>query len=160
MYEPGFELDELCAPVLALDRYIQHTGDWGIIESIPFDARRKQIEHILTSRRHPDIALFSTDYLPTDDLAQLPYCIYDNVLVWAMCGAFERIAQHRADKSMLRYWSSLREEVGRAIREHGVIECDGERMFAWSTDLSGKHRLYDERAGKLNTAALVGFLPI
>ena len=157
MYEPGFELDELCAPVIALDRYLAATNDWALLEEIPFDACRQRIERILTSRRHPDVALFSTDYLPTDDLARLPYCIYDNVLVWVMCGALERIAHHRADKTMLRQWSTLRTEVHDAIRDLGITEVGGERMFAWSTDAAGTHRLYDEPPGSLTLLAWLGF---
>lgn len=29
--EPGFELDELCAPVIALDMYLAKTGDWSYL---------------------------------------------------------------------------------------------------------------------------------
>ena len=30
MLEPGFELDELCAPVIALNRYVEQTGDTAL----------------------------------------------------------------------------------------------------------------------------------
>ena len=39
--EPGFELDELCAPVIALERYVQKTGDKGILQ-------RAEIQESLT----------------------------------------------------------------------------------------------------------------
>ena len=37
MLEPGFELDELCAPVIALDRYVEKTGDTAFAAR-PFDS--------------------------------------------------------------------------------------------------------------------------
>ena len=32
--EPGFELDELCAPILALHSYVRHTGDFEILNIV------------------------------------------------------------------------------------------------------------------------------
>lgn len=170
MYEPGFELDELCAPLLALDRYLRATGDWSIVGRIQFDAVARRVERILTERRHPTIALYSTDYLPTDDRAELPYCIYDNVLVWAMCGVFERVAGHRKDTEAARTWAERRRAVATATRAHGIVRAgrrtgpadsaadDAREMYAWAVDLEGRHQLYDEPPGSLALLASLGFV--
>lgn len=158
MYEPGFELDELCAPLIALDRYLQATGDWGFLDEIPYDACRQRIERILASRRHPDVALYSTDYLPTDDLAQLPYCIYDNVLVWRVARILSDIAAARGEHAPAGRWRAVHRAVEDAIWTHGVVAVDGVRMFAWSVDLNGRHRLYDEPPGSLSLLAWYGFV--
>lgn len=157
MCEPGFELDELCAPVLALDRFLTATGDWGILERIDFDRGLRRIEGILAERRHPDVALFSTDYLPTDDQAQLPYCIYNNVLVWRLAHAVARIERYRENASAAQRWGELAEEVAVAIRRHGVVTHEGRELFAWSIDLDGRYRLYDEPPGSLSLLAWLGF---
>src|SRR5690606_29295504 len=31
--EPGLELDEVCAPVLALDHYLAQTGQWDLLDN-------------------------------------------------------------------------------------------------------------------------------
>jgi hypothetical protein len=157
MYEPGFELDELCAPVLALDRYLAATDDWAILERLRAPDLLQRFERLLLARKHPQIALFSTDYLPTDDLAKYPYCIYDNVLVWAACGAMERIARHGKDSAAASRWSSLRTAVHDAIWLHGVTTADGEKLFAWCTDLNGAYELYDEPPGSLSLLPWYGF---
>ena len=158
MCEPGFELDELCAPILALDRYIRATGDWAILGRIDLDAALTRIRAILVQRRHADVVLFSTDYLPTDDLAHLPYCIYDNVLVWAMAAALERIESFRENVEAADMWHDLRNAVSVAIWQHGVIEHGAQRVFAWSVDLKGQSRLYDEPPGSLVLLPWLGFV--
>ncbi len=166
MYEPGFELDELCAPLLALERYLRTTGDWNILGRLELDAATRRIEQVLAERRHPTIALYSTDYLPTDDRAEQPYCIYDNVLVWVLCGVFERIANHRKDAETARTWAERRRAVATAIRAHGIVRA-GRRdpvsdaaaeMYAWAVDLEGRHQLYDEPPGSLALLATLGFV--
>jgi uncharacterized protein len=158
MCEPGFELDELCAPVLALDRYLTATEDWGVFERLAFASALRRIERMLDERRHPAVALFSTDYLPTDDLAAQPYCIYDNVLVWRMCGALERIMHAREEPEAAQRWADLRREIAAAIREHGTREHAGRRQFIWTTDLKGACELYDEPPGSLALLAALGFV--
>lgn len=160
VYEPGFELDELCAPLLALDRYLRATDDWSVLSRIRFDERAAQIARTLAARQHAEITLFSTDYLPTDDLAQLPYCTYDNVLVWAACGAMARIARRRKDSDTARHWAGLRDRVAEAVWAFCVTGADGEKVFAWSTDLRGRYRLYDEPPGSLTLLAWLGFCTI
>lgn len=154
--EPGFELDELCAPFIALDAYIRRTGDWSILNRIDLDAAIRRVKSELAKRKHPEIDLFSTEYLPTDDIAVLPYCIYDNVLVWAMCGTLRRIAEHHRDISA-QHWAALRERVHDAVWAYGVTVDGGAKLFAWSTDLRGEFRLYDEPPGSLTLLAWYGF---
>lgn len=154
--EPGFELDELCAPFVALDSYLRKTGDWSILERIELDAAIRRAKSELRQRKHPEIDLFSTEYLPTDDIAVHPYCIYDNVLVWVTCGVLRRIAEHRRDISA-QEWATLREKVHDAIWSYGVTVENGDKLFAWSTDLRGGFRLYDEPPGSLTLLAWYGF---
>lgn len=155
--EPGFELDELCAPMIALDAYLRTTGDWSLIDSPVFTERFEQIEYELLQRKHPTVALFSTEYLPTDDLAVYPYCTYNNVLVWVLCGAMRRVADYRKDVAAVARWTILREHVHDAIWANCVALDNGEKLFAWSTDVQGKFRLYDEPPGSLTLLPWYGF---
>ncbi len=157
IYEQGFELDELCAPLIALDRYIRTTEDWGILDRLPLNGCVTRVAHALQARCHPQHPLVSTEYLPTDDQAEYPYCIYDNVLVWVVAGVLERIALNRDWRTSAKQWAAYRDEIGQALRQHGVVTVDGQKMFAWSTDLAGNHRLYDEPPGSLLLLAWYGY---
>ncbi len=157
IYEPGFELDELLAPLIALDRYIQKTGDDSIIEAASVAARLPQIERELRARKHPMLPLVSTEYLPTDDLDIYPYCIYDNVLLWRACDILERVLRRLGrDDDALRY-AERRSDIAAAIHAQGTTTDAGERLFAWSTDLAGNYRLYDEPPGSLLLLRWYGF---
>lgn len=158
IFEPGFELDELCAPGIALQRYLDATGDWAALGRIDLDGYLRRVRSILAERRHPDVALFSTDYLPTDDRAQLPYCIYDNVLVWSLARGLSRIAAFRDDSAAADEWQQIHHDVGVAIRTHGIVSHDDAQLFAWSVDLDGRHRLYDEPPGSLMLLPWLGFV--
>lgn len=151
LLEPGFELDELLAPVIALSRYVEKTGDRGILQK-PWLC--EGIEHILErlqSKRHADTALYETFLQPTDDLRRYPYLTYDNVLVWyglhALAALFPKYAS----------LSETAEEVRSAIYAHCVREKDGKRMFAWSVDLQGGWDVYDEPPGSLLLLPHFGF---
>lgn len=158
MCEPGFELDELCAPLLALDRYLRETDDWPILGRVAWQPALERVERMLRERRHPDVPLYSTDYLPTDDPATLPYCIYDNVLVWALCGALERILHGREEPEQAREWADRRHEIAAALRAYGTRDHGGRRMFVWAVDLTGQFELYDEPPGSLALLAYYGFV--
>ena len=69
--EPGFELDELMAPVLALERYVDATCDRTVLAD--------------------GCELYETFLQPTDDERVYPYITYDNVLVWRALRALGRL---------------------------------------------------------------------
>lgn len=157
MYEPGFELDELVAPLIALERYIDATGDETIIEQAGVAARLPRIEHELRRRRHPTLPLVATEYLPTDDLDPHPYCIYDNVLLWRGLGTLARVLRRLGRGADADRYVQWRDALRAAIFDHGVARVDGQRLFAWSTDLAGNFRLYDEPPGSLLLLPWHGF---
>lgn len=151
--EPGFELDELMAPILSLERYVGATGDTSILEEL--DVQRGVAEMLgkLQERRHPSVALFSTFLQPTDDEIVYPYLTYANVLVWRGLRALTALWPYK--------YGCLEEAeaVRRAIQTHCIQERDGLRYYAWSVDLEGHHDVYDEPPGSLQLLAYLGFCP-
>jgi hypothetical protein len=149
--EPGFELDELMAPVLALERYVDKTGDTDLPARPDVDEGIRSILQKLAGRRHPQAALFSTFLQPTDEEIIHPYLTYDNVLVWRGLAALERLCPGRfpacADAG----------QVKDAIWTHCVRDVGGERQFAWSVDMAGGFDVYDEPPGSLQLLAWYGF---
>jgi hypothetical protein len=156
--EPGFEMDELCAPLLALDKYIEHTGDWEFLNETYV---KKGLEHIyrrMMDWKHKDIDLFGTFLMPTDDMIVYPYLTYNNVLVWKTMSIFtefyERLGMPKAKEES----DTLAKSVKEAIWKYLVIELDGKKVFAWSADLDGAFDFYDEPPGSLTMIAHYGFV--
>lgn len=148
--EPGFELDELCAPVIALERYVQVSGDKALLRHPLIGEGLESIVEKLLSRKHEQKALFSTFLQPTDDMHNYPYLTYDNVLAWKALGC---LGQWLGREDLQRLSLHVKED----ILSHCVFEHQGKRIFAWSVDLKGKWDIYDEPPGSLQLFPFYGF---
>ena len=149
LLEPGFELDELCAPIIALGRYVDKTGDKDYVRKSFVEEGIADILKRLKEKRHPDVALYETFLQPTDDIRTYPYITYDNVLVWY---ALRKIAQLYEGIWPEEKRNGLLQEaiaVDEAIRKYCIFQKDGKPMFAWSVDLKGGWDIYDEPPGSL-----------
>ena len=149
--EPGFELDELMAPVLALERYTDATGDRSLLEEGDVKKGVRSVLEKLAQRRHPDLALYSTFLQPTDDERVYPYLTYDNVLVWRALRALARLYPEHG--GLAERAAAVRE----AIRTHCVKTRDQKPYYAWSVDLEGHWDVYDEPPGSLLLLPWLGF---
>ena len=155
--EPGFELDELCAPLLALYNYVKHTGDYEILSE---ESIKKGIARILTtlqSKKHPETDLYETFLQPTDDLNVYPYLTYDNVLVWRIFTNLAEIYANMKDEARSRSFFEKAGSVAEAIWKHCVVWHEGREIFAWSLDLKGNSNVYDEPPGSLQLLPFHGF---
>lgn len=151
--EPGFELDELMAPVIALSSYVDQTGDREILEDRHVQQGIRRILNTLQAMRHPDIALYETFLQPTDDEIVHPYLTYDNMLVWRSLNDLAKLYPDRYAPL-----AGTAEEVKAAIYQHCVFQDgDGRPYFGWSVDLKGQHNLYDEPPGSLQLLPYYGF---
>ena len=148
--EPGFELDELCAPVIALERYITKTQDMSLLNDPGILEALNSILIRLENRRHPSVPLFSTFLQPTDDMHNYPYLTYDNMLAWKALHCLARwLNRPELGKTA--------ENVKAAILQHCTAEQDGKRVFLWSVDLKGCRDIYDEPPGSLQLLPFYGF---
>lgn len=148
--EPGFELDELMAPVLALGQYVQVTEDRTLLDEREVRRGLEEILQKLEKRRHPHTALYSTFLQPTDDEIVYPYLTYDNVLVWR---GLTTLAELLGREDL----AQRAEQVKKAVWDNCVMEQNGKRYFAWSIDLDGHHDVYDEPPGSLQLLPYWGF---
>ncbi|MCI1965829.1 MAG: glycoside hydrolase family 125 protein [Oscillospiraceae bacterium] len=151
MLEPGFELDELMAPVLALDRYVNVTADRNILEEPNVKDGVERILNQLKKHRHESVALYDTFLQPTDDEHVYPYLTYDNVLAWKALHALIRLYPQRGGLK------ETADAIQLAIAEHCVKEKNGKRFYAWSVDLNGNYDIYDEPPGSLQLLPSIGF---
>lgn len=155
--EPGFELDELCAPLLALCQYVKSSGDEGILREPHICHGIDRIINILETKKHPDIDLYETFLQPTDDMALHPYLTYCNVLVWKAFNGIIDICKGTRSKEFCNELSQRAKRVKAAILKHCIVEYDGKQVFAWSVDLNGKWNIYDEPPGSLQLLPFHGF---
>ena len=150
MLEPGFELDELCAPVIALDRYVEKTGDTAFAARPFVRDGLEEILRRLTAKKHPSVPMYETFLQPTDDMHNYIYLTYDNVLV---CYALRALAKLLNRPEL----AEEAERTRRAVYEHCVKEQNGRPFFAWSVDLNGHFDIYDEPPGSLLLLPFYGF---
>ena len=146
LLEPGFELDELCAPVIALEGYLARTGERALLQEPCVKSGLLRILSVLETKRHPEIELYETFLQPTDDEIVYPYLTYDNALVWRALTA-------------LADWLGRPDLAGRAqaVKEAVYRHCVRDGQFVWSTDLQGHFDIYDEPPGSLQLLPHYGF---
>ncbi len=148
--EPGFELDELCAPVIALYNYVVRTGDKDILTEDPrFERGVMSILNKLIKKKHKDIDLYETMLYPSDDMSTYPYLTYDNVLVEKVYNAVAYLFDGIWDKAVIKTMKCSADAVRQAIEDNLIMDYNGKKIYAWSSDLRGHYKLYDEPPGSL-----------
>lgn len=151
--EPGFELDELLSPIIALEAYVEKSGDQEILEDSNVKKGIRQILKTLDSMRHPEIPLYETFLQPTDDEIVYPYITYNNVLVWRSLHALAKLYPEQYASL-----SNTAEAVKEAIYKYCVFSDQEQKpYFGWSVDLKGNHNIYDEPPGSLQLLPYYGF---
>jgi hypothetical protein len=155
--EPGFELDELCAPVIALKKYLDATKEFSLLERASCQEGLIHFEKTLAAKRHPKTALYETWLLPSDDPWSQRYVTYDNVLVWRALMDLAEIRKHQKDKRAFWRLRASAEETRKAILRKCVVKVPRGRQFAWSVDLNKNFLLYDEPPGSLLLLPYYGF---
>lgn len=153
MLEPGFELDELMAPVIALAGYIGKSGDRELLSRQFIVDGIDDIIEKLEAVKSEKAELFSSFLQPSDDMQKHPYLTYDNMLVWR---AMNELASLFPDK--FSSFAERAEKVRAEIYKHCVVSnANGKPYFAWSVDLEGNSEVYDEPPGSLQTLNYYGF---
>lgn len=147
--EPGFELDELVSPVIAIDTYIENGGDRSILEEREV---RKLIEKILCGLekwKDEKTGLYATFLQPTDDMTHYSFLLYDNALV---IKAFRILATLFSDPSYAHDADVLHEQCMK------YFNVEGE--YVWAVDGNGNYDIYDEPPGSLILLPYYGFCTV
>jgi hypothetical protein len=155
--EPGFELDEFCAPTIALADYVRTTGDTAFLRMAEVSEWLDRFPKLLEMKRHPKVALYETWLLPSDDPWPQRYVTYDNALVWRALRDLAYLYQKTKRSREARVALKKAAEVRKALYARCVVKCKSGKQFAWSVDLEGNHLLYDEPPGSLLLLPYYGF---
>ena len=78
---PGFELDQLAAHFLALERYESVTGDLSLLDEKTICRGLKLLAEKALEQFDPESGLYRTFLDPSDDPVLYPFLIYDNALL-------------------------------------------------------------------------------
>lgn len=149
LLEPGFELDELCAPIIALYNYVKTSGDKGILQNRDVEAGVEHILRRLHTKKHPDVYMYETFLQPTDDERTHAYITYDNVLVWRILVNLSELYTDYWTPEKTSELQRTADAVKKAIYENCVRTYTDKEIFVWSVDLAGNWDVYDEPPGSL-----------
>jgi hypothetical protein len=155
--EPGFELDELCAPLLALSRYIAATSDVSVLREPHIEKGVKRILAVLETKRNGKNRLYETFLQPTDDMRVYPYGTYDNVLTWRCLSDIEKLYRNFWPTETIKRLEEEALSLYQAIYAYCIKEYKGKQIFAWSVDEEGNWDVYDEPPGSLQLLPFLGF---
>ena len=158
LLEPGFELDELAAPLYALATYCTETGDREILQHPYVEEGVRLVLKRLEQYKHPQIELYETFLLPSDDETEYFYVTYDNALLSVTLERLGKVIQEEGLDAEAALLLQKADSIRRAVLEHCVAENDGKKVFAWAVDLKGKSQIYDEPPGSLQLLAYYGFI--
>lgn len=148
---PGFELDQLAAPVLAVWRYVDATGDRTVLETSEVAALFRLLDRELAEWTDAATGLVGTFLLPTDDPAEFAFTATGNALAAV---ALEIVGRLTASPAHL----TRAEELRRTVRRVFVHEVDGVRRWAWAVDADGTPEWRDEPPLGLRLLGYLGAL--
>jgi len=154
---PGFELDQLCAFGLALERYIRTTGDVKILDDKVIYQGLSELEGQLWTRKSPNAALFSTFLDPADDPVIYPYLTYNNALVSIFLAAVSGFREYYEEWERAAHSAEWSARVKQDIMKYCVVEGPEGPIFAWAVDLKGGYQVYDNPPGSLLLLGHYGF---
>lgn len=159
LFKPGFGLDQLAAPVIALASYTRNSGDHSLANDFQVRKVLKQAEKTLQQKKHPVLALYESGFSPSDSAESLAYQTYGNVLVWRM---FTDMAELKDKAGREQEGKGLREQaekVRAAIWQNLTAEGPRGKMFLWASDLKGQKSFGTDPAGCLQLLPYWGFCP-
>lgn len=155
---PGFELDQLAAYFLAVERYEAVTGDLSLPQETLFREGLAYLAARAADQKEPAAGLYRTFLDPSDDPVNYPFLVYGNALLWRAFTWLARL-QREGRWSHPVPWDEAAAELREAIMRHGVVPGPEGPMFAWAVNGRGGFELYDNPPGSLLLLPYYGFCP-
>ena len=156
--EDGFELDELVAPIVALDSYLDKTHDMAMLER--HRAVIATLLQRLRAQRDPATGLYATFQDSQDEYLKKPFNIYDNVLTWRALRDLASIAAREHDARARTELTAEAAKLFAAIHRYGVRDGApgaGGPIFAATVDAKDAD-FVDIPPGSLMKLPALGFI--
>lgn len=153
---PGFELDQLAAYPIAVDRHVKATGDRSVLGEPAVAQGLRSLLRRLIQLQETDGGLLPTELDPSDDPVNHPYLTYCNVLAWKAYTCLAGLLPHLG-----REVSEAARKLWEAIMQRCVAPGPFGPMFVWATEGSVAHEreVYDDPPGSLLLLPFWGFCP-
>lgn len=171
---PGFELDEVAAFLLALDRALEADARTSaeapgsdaasaparadLLDEATIREGLARVDAALDGARDAGTGLYATFLTATDDPAPLPFVTSSNALTVAALRARARIRRRLGDEIGARRADQRAGQLWSALREQAVVEGPFGPMLAGASDGQGATVLFDEPPGSLELLAYHGVL--
>ena len=139
----GFSLDSVAAYPIAVDRYIQQTGDDHIVEEPALAETLYAAHEDIVARQHATIPLFATEVTPSGAAAALPYTLHGNAIVAAALDVFRQTLDEKTAEKV-EQGSVVRTALVRHLMVDTQEPC---ASLAAAADLQGAVSLADDAVG-------------
>ncbi len=159
----GFELDQLCSYIIALDMFCRQVPKNDLLSKLPISDIIKDFLSQLSRWKSDNEYLYGTFLDPADDPPTYPYLTYNQVLVWKALGCLPSLKRHcrlSADTWLGRLGiAKTRKKIREALFKHAVCRGpEGEKVLAGTFDGQGNYELYENPPGSLALLPYYGFL--
>lgn len=170
VWERKFELDSLCYPLWLMTRYVEATGDEGVLDDLFYRAFDKVIATFRTEQRHPTYSTYYHErpgrdrldwcgngapvkenglvwsgYRPSDDSCTYNYYIPGNMFICTVLTALRPLFLAKGDEERATKCESLTQEIRHMIEEIGsTLTEDGTEIYALETDGMGNYNVMDD----------------
>ena len=149
---PGFELDEAASYFLLLGSLNDSVIDERL--TCTFAKVFERIECEYDSKT----GLYRTFLLPSDDPAEFPFVLIDNVILWRGFHNYRHFLLKKGQIEKAELLKDRIEGIYGGIYRFLVGKIEGKDMFLWSADGKGKFRIYNDSAGNLGTLCYYNFV--
>ncbi|MCC7053687.1 MAG: hypothetical protein IT355_10490 [Gemmatimonadaceae bacterium] len=151
MFEPAFSLEGAAAYVLAVDRYAAEAKDEQIVDDPVLADTLYLVNDELAERRHPDLALYSTEVTLSGSVAPLPYTAHGNAVVALALDILRRTLDEETARDV-----PDGEAVRAALQRSFERSEAGKRLLCTALDLSGSESRQDDAVGSVLWLPLYG----
>ncbi len=173
VWERKYEIDSLCHPVLLAWRYYEKTGTTHWMDEQFIKALHCIVDVFKTEQNHEHKSPYTFErdhcppsdtlkregrgtetsytgmtwsgFRPSDDACEYGYLIPANLFAVKALKIMGEFAKIRGDDELYANADKLKSEIGKGIREHGIVNHPtyGE-IYAYETDGMGHHLLMDD----------------
>jgi hypothetical protein len=140
---PGFELDQACAPLIALGHYLDVTGDWAFVQDLVTTEALRRVQAGLQAQYFPVTGLYATFLTPHDDPTDFPFLTCDNVLVWRALNILADLWARLNGRVLVQDLRRQAKKLKQAILVRCVVEGPFGPQFTGAVNAEGQEQRVD-----------------
>ena len=155
--EPGMKLDSICAPIRALQDYVETTNDLSILFLNEIQDHISYVQDILGTQYHGTDYIMETLYDVSGEYSQYPYLCVQNVLAWKILTDISLLYNRIRDIDRSKEAMNVADSLKVSIMKSFVFEGPEGPQFAWAVDADGGYVFDDDPCLSLLRLPFWGF---